>query len=138
MKVKTIKVEYTTGKTTEISGGKGFLVLDGKVMPLADWDMNDAFKAVGSLALSTMAAQVENYKTFKPLFDKLEETTSNVKRQLSKEQWSKDFAYRYQQGFLIDEVTHNPDYKELFDKMVEYSEAATKKLNESSTKESMN
>lgn len=145
MKVKKIKLELTTGKTIEIdSPGKGFIVTEKGIQPTADWSMNEAYLFAAELLMSTMAAQVGNYGTFKPLFDKLEETVSNVEKQLSPETWSKEFAYKYQQAFLIDEVMQDaklPEdkrkYKELYDKMIKFTTKAAEKLNDSADKKKL-
>lgn len=137
MKVKNIHVNYTTGKSEVITPTvTGFIITD-KVNPTADWSMDDAFQAMATLMLSTMKASVDNYGTYAPLFDKFEETVSLVKQQLSKEQFAKDFALKFQQAYLWDEVMEDaklPDdkrkYKGIYDDMIAFSKKAAAKLNE--------
>lgn len=135
MKVKDIKVNFTTGKTSTITPAKVGFIITNEVQPTADWSMDDAYQAMATLMLSTMAASVGNYGTYAPLFDKFEETVSAVKRQLSPEQFGKDFALKFQQAFLWDEIMADsklPEdkrkYKDLYDKMIDYSKRAAEKM----------
>lgn len=135
MKIKTIKLDYTTGTSKEITPAKVGFIITNEVLPTADWSMDDAYQAMATLMLSTMAATVDNYGTYAPLFDKFEETVSAVKRQLSPEQFAKDFALKYHQAFLYDEIMEDsklPEdqrkYKDLFDKMIDFAKRAAEKM----------
>lgn len=128
MKAKEIIIKYTDGSSKTVTPKEGFIVTPDKVTPLADWDMNVAYKSMASLMLSTMSAQVDSYGTYRPLFDKLQETTSQIMRQLSPKTWSKEFALKYQQAFLWDEVTHDVAYKDLHEKMLAFTKKAAEKI----------
>lgn len=136
MKVKDIKVTYTTGKEQTLKPGtKGFILSESGVQPMAAWSMDDAFSAMATFMLTTMNETVGDYGTYAPLFDKFDEVVSAIKKQLSSAQWAKGFALKFQQGFLWDEVMEDaklPEtdrkYKELYDKMIDYSKRATEKL----------
>lgn len=137
MKVKDIKINYTTGLSEIISGNLtgGFIVTPEKILPTSDWSIDDVMMTVGNLILSTFAANVDNYGGYAPLVDKLNETVSAIKEQLSKDIWAAEFALRFQQGFLHSEVLADSKlpkdkqkYTELYDKMNKFSKKAAEKI----------
>lgn len=143
MKVKEIKVEYTTGKAEQITPKEpGFLIVDERVYPTADFSMNDAYLAAARLLLSTMSALVDKYGSYTPLFDKLNEVVTGIKQQLSPATEAKEFAMNFQRNFLYDEILEDhklPEadqkYKELFEKMEDFTKRAAERLAENATKD---
>lgn len=132
MKVKDITIQYTTGKKEIIKpeNNVGFLVIGDKIRPSSDWNINDVYQSVSTLLLSTMSDAVKSFGTYKPLFDKLEETIGAVERQLSPAQFAKDFASKFAQGFLYQEVFESTKYPELRKETLAFIKKATDKLKE--------
>lgn len=132
MKAKEITIKYTTGKEETIEPKTtGFVIVNGGIMPIDDWTMDDAFMSAAGLLLTTMKACVDDFGSFTPLFDKMNEVMFDIKRQLSSAAWTKEYGENFQKNFLLEEIMEDaklkPEhrkYKELYDKMDEFAKKA--------------
>lgn len=136
MKAKKITLDYTTGKNEIIKPDQpGFVIVNNRVYPTEAWSMDHAYNAAATLMLSTMKASVDQFGSYTPLFDKLNEVMNAVKYTLAKETRAKEFAMEFQRCFLWDEIMEDqklPEadrkYNDLYKVMDEMTKKAAEKM----------